>query len=143
MRRFPLSSSAETTEHAVRAAGTGPVKRFRLRSSTASAGREQSRGADAVSEPDNPAPERLTAATAPVAVHWTPRNAQWLDLPPLVVAFVALHDRRRTRREAGGRDAMKARRTAASLAPSDGAGVAEKAMVTRIKNATAQDIGGS
>ena len=133
-----------TTEHAVRAAGTAPVKRFRLRSSAASAGRAQSRGAVAARSPDNPAPERLTAATAPVAVHWTPRNAQWLlDLPPLVLAFVALHDGRRTRRETGGSDAMKARRTAASPAPSDGAGVGQKAMVTRSKNAVAQDMGGS
>jgi len=103
-----------SAEHAASAAGTAPVKLFRLRSSVASAGRAQSRGADAASSPDSPCPERFTAATAPVAVHWTPRNAQWLGL--LVAAFVALHDGRRTRREAGGRDAMKARRTAASPA---------------------------
>jgi hypothetical protein len=109
-----------TPEHSASAAGTEPVNRFRLRSSVASAGSAHSRCADDARAPERPAPERLTAATAPAEVHSTPRNAQWVDPSLLVAAAVAFHDGQRTRSEAGGREARKERRTAASPAPADG-----------------------
>lgn len=60
----------------------------------------------------------MSAATAPVSEHVTPRNAQCgggaVALPLLLLLRLRRHDGRRRRWEAGGRESRKERRTAAA-----------------------------
>nr|CAB3494994.1 unnamed protein product [Digitaria exilis] len=106
---------ADRAEHDASAGGTVPVKLLPVRSSTASSGSEQSRGAEAARSPESPIPERLSAATAPVAEQVTPRNAQCGPLPLPMPPALVFHDGRRRRWEASGMAARKERRTSAEL----------------------------